>query len=248
MLKKRLITVLTFSDGVLFRTKEFTPDYRYTLNFVDAWSIDEVVVLDVTRPGEGGRENFFRVVSRFARTCFVPLTVGGGVRTLDDVKCLMELGADKVVVNTGAVENPGLVTQIAERYGTQCVVLSIDGKREADGRHMAYSHFGSRPLGLVVSDWAKQGEMCGAGEILVTSIDNDGSLNGYDLELCRSVCDVVSVPVLICGGAGSWKHFVQGFQEGGASAVCTANIYHLTETSIQSAKKFLIKRNIDVRP
>jgi cyclase len=246
MLRKRLVTVLTFSDGVLFRTKLFRPDYRYTHNFVDTWSVDEIAALDVTRPGEGERGNFFKVVSHLARNCFVPLAAGGGIRSLDDVKRFMDVGADKVVVNTGAVRRPELISEIARGYGAQCVVLSIDAGRTADGGYEVRSDFGARPAGLDPAAWARRGEALGAGEILVTSIERDGSLEGYDLELCRRVIAAVRVPVLVLGGAGSWKHFVDGFSVG-ASAVCTQNIYHFTDTSIQSAKKFLAKHGIPVR-
>ena len=246
MLRTRLVTVLTFNDGVLFRTKTFTPDYRYTLNFVDAWSVDEVVVLDITRPGQGDRENFFTVVHEFARKCFVPLSAGGGIRTLEDVRTFLSLGADKVVVNSGAVERPELVTEIAEVYGSQCVVLSLDAMRTGVG-YEVFSHFGQRLTGMTPEAWAKRGQELGAGEVLVTSIDRDGSLMGYDLELCRRVADAVQIPVLICGGAGNWKHFAQGMRDGHASAVCTANIYHFTETSIASAKAFMSKAGIPVR-
>lgn len=247
MLRKRLVTVLTFADGVLFRTKLFTPDYRYTLNFVDAWSVDEIVVLDVTRPGEGSKETFFEVIQEFASKCFVPLAAGGGIRDADDVKTFLDLGADKVVVNTGALRRPEFITEIAKSYGTQCVVLSLDAKRDEGGGYQVYSDFGAEPTGLTAAAWASRAEGLGAGEIMVTSIDRDGSLQGYDLELCREVVDAVSVPVLILGGAGSWKHFVQGFEQGGAAAACTQNIYHFTESSIRSAKAYLEKAGIAVR-
>lgn len=247
MIGTRLVTVMTFSDGVLFRTRQFTPDYRYTLNFVDAWSVDEIVVLDVTRPGQGAKESFFNVIGHFARNCFVPLTAGGGIRSLDDVGRFLALGADKVVINTGAIERPELISQIAESYGSQCVVLAIDALRKADGTYEVMSEFGKKPTGMSPAQWAKQAQELGAGEILVTSIERDGSLDGYDTALCRQVSEAVSLPVLICGGAGSWKHFVAGVREGGASAVCTANIYHFTETSIVSAKRFMANHGIDVR-
>ncbi|MGE0254631.1 MAG: imidazole glycerol phosphate synthase subunit HisF [Alphaproteobacteria bacterium] len=247
MLRKRLVTVLTFNDGVLFRTKMFTPDYRYTLNFVDAWSVDEIVVLDITRPGSGNRANFEDVVSGFARRCFVPLAAGGGIRSVDDASRALDLGADKVVINTGAVERPALIGEIAQRYGSQCVVLSIDAARGADGGYEVMAEFGSRPTGRTPADWASEAVELGAGEILITSIERDGSLAGYDLDLCRSVAGAVPAPVLICGGAGNWKHFAAGIGEGGASAVCTANIYHFTEASIRSAKQHMARSGIDVR-
>ena len=247
VLRNRLVTVLTLNDGVLFRTKEFIPDYRYTLNFVDLWSIDELVVLDVTRPGQGDRAHFYDAVATLAGNCFVPLAVGGGVRTLDDARMLLSVGADKIVVNTGALERPELISDIATAYGAQCAVLSIDARRRADAGYDVFSHFGSRPTGRDVAAWAREAEALGAGEMVITSIEKDGSLEGYDNVLNRIVADAVSVPVLVSGGAGNWQHFVDGFRDGGASAVCTTNIYHFTETSIRSAKRYLDRAGIPVR-
>ena len=246
MLRKRLIAVLTFNDGVLFRTKLFEPDYRYTHNFVDAWSVDEIVMLDITRPGGGERASFDGVVTTFTERCFVPLTVGGGVRSLDDARRYLALGADKVVLNTGALERPALITEIAESYGAQCVVLSIDARRADDG-YEVYGRFASEPTGLTPVAWAREGERLGAGEILITSVERDGSLEGYEIGLCRAVCKSVAIPVLIGGGAGNWKHFVAGFTECGASAVCTSNIYHFTDTSIRSAKAHVARAGVPMR-
>lgn len=247
MLRRRLITALTFNDGVLFRTKEFHPDYRYTFNFVDAWSVDEVVLLDITRPGAGDRQHFYDVVQQFAERCFVPLAAGGGVRTLEDVRTLLRMGADKVLVNTEAVRRPAFITEIAQQYGAQCVVVSIDARKRAVGTYEVCTEWGMHGTGLDPAAWAKEAEARGAGEILVTSIDRDGSLEGYDDALTRRVVDAVTIPVLACGGAGNWQHLVNGFREGGASAVCTANIYHFTESSIRSAKEYLHRAGIDVR-
>jgi imidazole glycerol-phosphate synthase subunit HisF len=247
MLRHRVITVLTLNDGVLFRTKLFHPDYRYTLNFVDTWSVDEIVALDVTRPGGGDRAHYEAVVQRLARECFVPLACGGGVRSVADVHRLLRLGADKVVVNTGAIDRPQLITEAASSYGAQCVVLSMDVGRHADGRYEVFAEFGQRPTGLDPVAWARQGQALGAGEILVTSVDRDGSLEGYDNDLNRRVAEAVTVPVLVSGGAGKWQDFCDGFLVGKASAVCTTNIYHFTETSIQSAKRYLTRAGIAVR-
>jgi cyclase len=238
MLRKRLIVVLTFNDGVLFRTKDFTPDYRYTLNFVDAWSVDEIVALDVTRPGQGERKNFYKVIKKFARKCFVPLAAGGGVKTLKDFKTLLDLGADKVVVNTEAVRRPEFITEAANSFGAQCVVVSIDAKKVNSG-YEVFTEFGRKPTGLRPNKWAKKVQDLGAGEIFINSIDKDGSLEGYDSDLIRVVSKSVAIPVLACGGAGAWQHFVDGFKKGKASGVCTTNIYHFTETSIKSAKTYL---------
>ena len=247
MVRKRLITVLTVNNGVLFRTRNFIPDYRYTLNFVDAWSVDEVVLLDITRPGEGERSNFYNVVEYFARNCFVPLTVGGGVRTIEDFRTLFSVGADKVAVNTEAARRPEFITEAAMRFGSQCVVVSVDAKLKGDGRYEVLTRFGIEPLRREPAQWARESQECGAGEILLQSIDKDGTLEGYDNTLNRRVSEAVTIPVLVCSGAGSWKNFVDGFRLGGASAVCTTNIYHFTDTSIKSAKQYIHKAGIDVR-
>lgn len=250
MLRHRLVTVLTFKEGVLFRTKLFMPDYRYTSKFIDTWSVDEIVALDITRPAGDApvdRQPFLNVLRELARRCFVPMAAGGGIRSLDDVRRLLACGADKVVVNTGAIERPELITEIAESFGAQCVILSVDAKKQADG-YRVYSHFGARATDLSPETWARRGADLGAGEILVTSIDRDGSLQGYDLDLCRRVAASVNVPVLISGGAGSWDHFVEGIIQGGASAVCTSNIYHFTEASLKSAKSHMMKAGVLVRP
>lgn len=247
MVRNRLVTVLTLNDGVLFRTKHFVPDYRYTLNFVDLWSIDEIVVLDVTRPGQGDRAHFYDAVSRLAGNCFVPLAVGGGVRSIEDARTLLSVGADKIVINTGALERPELITEIASAYGAQCVVVSIDAQPLGDGAYDVRSQFGTVATGQSPDAWAQRAQALGAGEIFVTSIEKDGSLEGYDNVLNRMVADAVTVPVLACGGAGSWQHFVDGFTIGGASAVCTTNIYHFTDTSIRSAKRYLDRAGIAVR-
>lgn len=246
MLRKRIITVLTLNDGTLFRTKLFTPDYRYTLNFVDTWSVDEIVILDVTRGENSSRQSFFETVSEFAANCFVPIAVGGGIRVLDDVKRYMDAGGDKVVVNTGALARPELITDIANAYGAQCVVLSIDA-RKTDNGYEVMSAAGVQPTDRDPVEWATEGESLGAGEILITSIERDGSLEGYDLDLCEAVADAVTVPVQVLGGCGNWKHMEAAFKIPGISAACTQNIYHFTEASISSAKKYLDRKNINVR-
>ncbi len=247
MVRKRLITVLTFNNGILFRTRSFIPDYRYTLNFVDAWSVDEVVLLDITRPGEGDRENFYEIVRIFARNCFVPLATGGSVKTLDDFRMLLGIGADKVIVNTHAFEKPDFISQAAKLYGTQCVVVSIDAKKNHDNQYEVFTHFGSKATGVNPAEWAQKAQKFGAGEIFIQSIDNDGTLEGYNNELNKLVANAVNIPVLVCGGAGKWQDFVDGFKIGNASAVCTTNIYHFTEPSIKSAKSYIQNTNIHIR-
>lgn len=247
MLRKRLVIIMTLVEGVLHRTKLFTPDYRYTTNFVDAWSIDEIVLLDIRAPESANHAAFSDVVQRLAQRCFVPLSVGGGVRKLDDVRRLLRLGADKVVVNTSAQDDPDFIQAFAKAYGSQCVVGSLDARRHDDGRYEVFVDRGRHPTGCTPAEWARRLESLGVGEILVTSIDRDGSLEGYDIGLCEAVVAAVGVPVLIAGGAGNWQHLVDGIREGGAEAACTANIYHFTETSIRSAKNFMRKAGIEVR-
>lgn len=247
MIRKRLITVLTFNNGILFRTKDFIPDYRYTCNFVDAWSVDEIVVLDVTRPGQGERKNFYSVVSQFAEKCFVPLAAGGKVTGIDDFRTLLAIGADKVTINTEAFRHPQIISDAAQIFGSQCVVVSIDAKKKKDGSYEVYIANGTEPVGMDPVAWARKAAECGAGEILITAMDKDGSLEGYDNDLNSQIAEAVNIPVLVCGGAGKWQDFVDGSEQGKATAVCTTNIYHFTEKSIRSAKIYMKNANINVR-
>ena len=247
MLRPRLITTLTFQNGILFRTKNFQPDYRYTANFVDAWSIDEVVLLDITRPEKPNRSAFLDIIRGFAQKAFVPICAGGNISSLDDVHKYLREGADKVSINTKAIENPKLITDVATHYGSQCAVVSIDAKKREDGSYEVFTNCGRNPTGMSPVEWAKEAEKCGAGEILLTSIDRDGSLEGYDNILNKEVAAAVKIPVIVSGGAGKWQDFVDGFKEGRATAVSTSNIYHFTETSIRSAKAFLVENGIQMR-
>jgi len=247
VLRKRLIVVLTFNNGILFRTKQFLPDYRYTLNFVDAWSIDEIIMLDVTRHAESDRSKYLSVVNSFAKNCFVPLTVGGGVRTLEDVRVYLRAGADKVSVNTGAIIDPGLISEIAKQYGVQCVVVSIDVKRNSAGKYIVMSDCGAVNTGMELVTWAQQVESLGAGEILVNSVERDGSLEGLDIDLCKDASFAVNIPVVALGGVGNWSHIAEGFEKSRVAGVCTQNIYHFTDRSIKSAKAYLRKADISVR-
>ena len=247
MLRPRLITTLTFENGVLFRTKNFQPDYRYTANFVDAWSIDEVVLLDITRPENANRPAFLEIIRSFAKKAFVPICAGGGIKSLEDVSQFLREGADKVAVNTQAVANPALITEIAKRYGRQCVVVSIDVKQHSNGEYEVFTDCGRCPTGKTPVVWAMEAEKMGAGEIFLTSMDRDGSLEGYDNTLNKQVAKAVQIPVIVSGGAGKWQDFLDGFREGGASAVSTSNIYHFTETSILSAKSFLCANGTPMR-
>lgn len=245
MLKKRLIAALTFNDGVLFRTKLFQPDYRYTMNFVDLWSIDEIVALDVTRPGQGERKNFERAIETLTENCFVPITVGGGIRSLDDVRRLFDIGADKFAINTAALERPEIIDEFALKLGSQAVVVSIDVKPDGASGYHVYSACGTRDACWQVEAWAREVEQRGAGEILLTSMERDGALQGYDLALVQRVVDAVNIPVIALGGCGNWKHAsdVLAICDGAA----TQNIYHFTEASIKGAKSYLKQAGVPVR-
>jgi len=243
MLCTRLIVCLTINDGVLYRTKLFEPDYMYTHNFVDAWEVDEITIVDITR-GVRDRPKFLRTVRDISDQAFVPITIGG----VHSNSCVVEFfdhGADKVLVNTSAVERPEFITEVAKKWGNQAVVVGIDVRKTADG-YRVFSEQGKTNTGMDPCDWAVRAEGLGAGEILLTSVDRDGSLQGYDLDLLRGVVDSVSVPVVPLGGAGAWPHFVDAV-EAGAHGVATQNIYHFTSSSILSAKKTMRDNGIPVR-
>lgn len=247
MVRKRLITVLTFLDGVLFRTRNFEPDYRYTQNFVDTWSIDEIILLDITPRLQGyNRQKFYNVINSFAEKCFVPLCAGGGIESLDDINSFLLSGADKVSINTAAINNPALITQAIKTFGSQCIVASMDCIKRNQSYEVMTNH-GKTSTGLNPVDWAKQIEALGAGELLLQSVNLDGTLQGYDNKLISAVVNSVNIPVLACSGAGNWQHFVDGLKIGSAHAVCTTNIYHFTDISIRSAKSYMTKSGIDVR-
>jgi cyclase len=249
MVCKRIISVLTFNQGTLYRTKRFHPDYVYTSQFLDFWWADEVISLDITRhTSNQSRSLFHERLQDMSKNCFVPLAAGGGIATLNQVDDLFQLGVDKVVLNTHALQNPTFISEVAGKYGSQAVVVAIDAMKEDNKTSYAvYKSNGSIKTNLSPSLWAKQAVEYGAGEIMITSIKEDGSLNGYDQALCREVIHNVNVPVLISGGAGNWKHFEQGLVDLGADAVCTTNIYHFTEASMLNAKKYLSEKNISVR-
>ena len=212
----------------------------------DAEGADEVVFLDITASHEE-RDTIVEVVRRAAEQVFIPLTVGGGVRTVDDARALLRAGADKVGVNTAAVERPSLVAEIAEEFGAQCVVVSIDA-RATDGRWEVNTHGGRRPSGIDAVDWACEVAALGAGEILLTSMDRDGTKSGYDLELIRTVTAACSIPVVASGGVGTLEHLVEAARDGGADAVLAASIFHFGEHSVAEAKAALSAAGVAVRP
>jgi imidazole glycerol-phosphate synthase subunit HisF len=212
----------------------------------DAEGADELVFLDITASSDG-RDTMVDVVYRTAEEVFIPFTVGGGVRTIEDARRLLRAGADKVSVNTAAVERRALVREIAEEFGTQCVVCAIDAKQRAGG-YEVYLHGGRTPTGMDAIEWAAEAAALGAGEILLTSMDRDGTREGFDLALTRAVVDAVGVPVIASGGVGTLEHLVEGVADGGADAVLAASIFHFRDHSIAEAKALMARRGITVRP
>lgn len=212
----------------------------------DAAGADELCFLDITASHEA-RGTIIDVVRRTAEVCFMPLTVGGGVRTAEDARALLLAGADKVAVNSAAVTRPEVVSEIAERFGSQCVVASVDARRVADGRWEVFTHGGRKPTGIDAVEHALNLARLGAGELLLTSMDRDGTRDGYDLELIRTVADQVTVPVVASGGVGGLDHLVAGIRDGHASAVLAASIFHFGEASIADAHAALAAAGIPVR-
>ena len=211
---------------------------------------DEVTFLDITASHEG-RETTVHTVERIAEQVFIPLTVGGGIRSVDDIRTMLNAGADKVSINTAAIHNPELVRESAERFGSQCIVVAIDAKRVADvdgePRYEIFTHGGRRPTGIDAVAWAKRMAELGAGEILLTSMDRDGTRNGFELGVTRAITDAVDIPVIASGGVGTLDHLVDGILKGGADAVLAASIFHFGEYTIPQAKAHMAAHGIEVR-
>ena len=231
--------------GVGFDSWRRTGGAMQAINVYNMREVDELVFLDITATRDA-RQPDFELIDDLADECFMPLAVGGGIKTIEDVRRLLMVGADKVVVNTAAVDRPEIVSEIAERFGSQCLVASIDALREANGGHRVYVESGTRPTGLDPAAVAKRAAADGAGEILITSIERDGAMEGYDLELLRTVTEAVSVPVIASGGAGNYRHMAEAL-EAGASAVAAASIFHFTEQTPREAKRYLGEQGYPVR-
>ena len=207
---------------------------------------DELAFLDITASSDA-RDTIVDVIERVADQVFIPLTVGGGVRSVEDVRKLLNAGADKVSINTSAVEDPGLVERAACRFGSQAIVVAIDARRAGNGRWEVYTHGGRRARGLDVVEWAEEMARRGAGELLLTSMDRDGTKSGFDLALTRAVTSAVTVPVIASGGVGRVEHLAEGIEQGGADAVLAASVFHFGEIAIPDAKRFLAARGIEMR-
>jgi cyclase len=255
MLARRIIPCLDVHAGRVVKGVRFVDlidagDPVEVATRYDAEGADELCFLDITASHEE-RPILLDVVSRTAERCFMPLTVGGGVRTLDDVRALLNAGADKVSINTAAVSDPDFVRAASERYGAQCVVVAVDARRRAADDPVrgweVFTHGGRRPTGLDALEWAARMQAAGAGEILLTSMDRDGTKEGYDLALTRAVADRVDIPVIASGGAGTLQHLVDGLTAGGASAALVASIFHYGTHTVGAAKEYLAEHGVLVR-
>jgi cyclase len=251
MLTKRIIPCLDVTGGRVVKGTKFLElrdagDPVACAKAYDAQGADELVFLDITASSDD-RATMVEVVERTASECFMPLTVGGGIRTVEDMKVMLRAGADKVSVNTSAIQRPELVREGAERFGSQCIVVAIDARRRPEGGWAVYTHGGRHPTGLEAVAWAKQVEDRGAGEILLTSMDADGTKEGYDMDLVRAVSRAVGLPVIASGGAGKLEHLAAVLQEAGADAVLAASIFHFGEYTVGDVKRFLAARGVPVR-
>jgi len=251
MLAKRIIPCLDIKDGRVVKGVSFVNlrdagDPVDVARVYEAEQADEVVFLDITASHEK-RDIILDVARRTSEMVFMPLTIGGGIRNLKDIERLLKAGADKVSINTSAVENPQLVRLAAEYFGSQCIVVAIDAKRNGPSSWEVYTHGGRTPKGIDALAWAKEVESLGAGEILLTSMDQDGQQNGYDLDMVRTISEGVGIPVIASGGAGTLEHLYQAFTEGKADAVLAASIFHYRIFTIHQAKAYLKDRGIPVR-
>lgn len=251
MLAKRIIPCLDVNAGRVVKGINFLElrdagDPVEVARRYDEQGADEITFLDITASSDQ-RDTILHVVEQVAEQVFIPLTVGGGVRSVEDVRRLLNAGADKVSINTAAVQNPDVVAQAAGRVGSQCIVVAIDAKQTAPGRWQVFTHGGRNNTGLDAIDWARRVEALGAGEILLTSMDRDGTKSGFDLALTRAISDAVRIPVIASGGVGSLEHLADGVSIGGADAVLAASIFHFGEHTVREAKELMRGRGIEVR-
>jgi cyclase len=251
MLAKRIIPCMDVTAGRVVKGVRFVElvdagDPVEIAKRYDRAGADELAFLDITASADG-RDLILEVIEAVAAEVFIPLTVGGGVRSVEDVRRLLNAGADKVSINSSALLDPELVSRASARYGSQCIVIALDCKKESDGRWQVYSHGGRKASGRDALEWAREIEQRGAGEILLTSMDRDGTRSGFDLGLTRAVANAVNVPVIASGGVGSLAHLLEGVREGGADAVLAASIFHFGEFSIAEAKHFMAAHGVPMR-
>lgn len=251
MLAKRIIPCLDVDQGRVVKGVKFVEikdagDPVEVARRYDLEGADELTFLDITASSEG-RETMVHVVEQVAGEIFIPLTVGGGIRQLEDIRTMLNAGADKVSINSAAVSRPEFVAEAADRFGSQCIVVAIDAKKVAEGRWEIFTHGGRKPTGIDAIAWARKMVGYGAGEILLTSMDRDGTKQGFDLELTSTLSEAVPVPVIASGGVGNLQHLVDGIVQGRADAVLAASIFHYAEYTIREAKEFMRSAGIEVR-
>lgn len=251
MLKVRLIPVLLLKNGRMVKTKRFSSlrdvgDPVTSARIYNHQTVDELVFLDISEAAKD-KMILFDIVTRVAGECFMPLTVGGGIKSIEDIRKLLEVGADKVVINTSAVENPGLIQEASTIFGSSTIIVSIDAKKIRDNKYEVYIKNGKYPTGLDPVNWARKAEELGAGEILITSIDREGTMEGYDLQLIKSIANNVSIPVIANGGAGKLEDFYGAINFANASAVAAASIFHFTDQSPIKVRSYLNYQKINVR-
>lgn len=251
MLKIRIMPTLLYKDltlvkGVAFDSWRRVGSLLQSIKVYNMREVDELIFLDITASREH-RQPDFQLVDDFADECFMPLTVGGGVNSVESIYHLLQVGADKVAINSAAVEDANLIAKGAERFGSQCIVASIDYRCHDDGKLEVFTHAGTKPTGLDPLTLAKQVAMQGAGEILLTSIDRDGTMQGYDETTLKRIVDSVEIPVIASGGAGSYQHMYHAVMNGGAAAVAAASIFHFTEQTPLEAKKYLHEKGLQTR-
>ncbi|MEC5386706.1 imidazole glycerol phosphate synthase subunit HisF [Uliginosibacterium sp. H3] len=251
MLAKRIIPCLDVSAGRVVKGVNFVAlrdagDPVEVARRYDEQGADEITFLDITASSDD-RDIILHIVEKVADQVFIPLTVGGGVRTVADVRRLLNAGADKVSMNSAAVNNPDLVAEASGKVGNQCIVVAIDAKQTSPGKWEVFTHGGRKNVGLDAIEWAKRVESLGAGEILLTSMDRDGTKSGFDLALTRAISDAVKIPVIASGGVGNLAHLADGVQQGRADAVLAASIFHYGEHTVREAKEFMRERGIEVR-
>ena len=251
MLKVRIIPCLDVKDGRVVKGVNFVNlvdagDPVEQARVYDAAGADELTFLDITASSDN-RDTILDIAASTAEQCFMPLTIGGGVRSTDDIRKLLLAGADKVSIMTAAVKRPELVAEAAERFGAQCIVVAIDARRSGPGKWEVFTHGGREPTGIDAVEWAKRAAASGAGEILLTSMDRDGTKEGFDCELTRAIADSITIPVIASGGVGTLDHLVEGVREGHAAAVLAASIFHFGIYSIGQAKEHMAKAGVPVR-
>jgi imidazole glycerol-phosphate synthase subunit HisF len=259
--KKRLIPVLLLRNGWLVQSRGFR---RYqnlgnpssAVKRLSEWASDEMIYLDISRDdtlslqrhdlGHPSRQTFLEIIADVAKVTFMPITIGGRIRTLSEIEQRLKLGADKVAINTAAVETPDFIERASGEFGAQCIVVSIDARRNDDS-YEVFIHGGAAATGLDPIEWARRAESLGAGEIIINSIDRDGARSGYDLELVGGVADAVTIPVIACGGVGEWAHFSEALTQTAVDGVAAANIFHHSDQSVYHARKYLYDLNLNVR-